>query len=135
MQNGKQSRLAVLRIQMDTSGVRFEMRCCMRNRGKTIVVRFSDEELFALDSKVRKTSLSREAYIRAVLSDTVPVELPPIDYVSLIKELNRIGRNLNQIAAKAHSLGLLNYKEFQAEAEKVDFVVDTMLASLRPQRK
>ena len=107
----------------------------MRRRNKTIKVRLTETELSALDSKVRKTSLSREAYIRAVLSDTVPVELPPIDYVSLIKELNRIGSNLNQIAAKAHSLGLLNYKEFQAEAEQVDFVVDTMLASLRPQRK
>ena len=107
----------------------------MRTRNKQIHIYLTEEELSALDSKVRKTSLSREAYIRAVLADTVPVELPPIDYVSLIKELNRIGSNLNQIAAKAHSLGLLNYKEFQAEAEKVDFVVDTMLASLRPQRK
>ena len=107
----------------------------MRTRNKQIHIYLTEKELSALDSKVQKTSLSREAYIRAVLSDNVPVELPPIDYVSLIKELNRIGSNLNQIAAKAHSLGLLNYKEFQAEAEKVDFVVDTMLASLRPQRK
>lgn len=107
----------------------------MRTRNKQIHIYLTEEELSALDNKVRKTSLSREAYIRAVLADTVPVELPPIDYVSLIKELNRIGANLNQIAAKAHSLGLLNYKEFKVEAEKVDFVVDTMLASLRPQRK
>ena len=107
----------------------------MRARNKQIHIYLTDDELIDLDNKVRKTSLSREGYIRAVLADSAPVELPPVDYVSLLQELNRVGNNLNQIAAKAHSLGLLNYKEYQIEAEKVNYVVDTMLASLRPQKK
>lgn len=107
----------------------------MRTRNKQIHIYLTEEEYNNLTAKVKKTNLSREAYIRAVLADTVPVELPPIDYTSLLKELNRVGSNINQLAAKAHSLGLLNYKEFRTEADKIDYVVDTMLASLRPQKK
>lgn len=107
----------------------------MRNRNRSIIIRVTDSELDELNRKVKQTGMTREAYIRAVLADTVPVELPPIDYTSLLKELNRVGSNINQLAAKAHSLGLLNYKEFRTEADKIDYVVDTMLASLRPQKK
>lgn len=107
----------------------------MRNRNRSIIIRVTDSELDELNRKVKQTGMTREAYIRAVLADTVPVELPPIDYTSLLKELNRVGGNINQLAAKAHSLGLLNYKEFRTEADKIDYVVDTMLASLRPQKK
>lgn len=107
----------------------------MRTRNKTVKVRLTESELADLDEKVKKTSMSREAYIRAVLADTVPVETPPIDYKQLYQELVHVGNNLNQIAAKAHALGLLNYSDFKEEADKVDYVTDIMLANLRPQRK
>ena len=107
----------------------------MRRRNKQIHFYLTEEELNELDNKVKKTSLTREAYIRAILRDTVPVETPPVDYIQMIHQLNRVGNNLNQIAAKAHSLGLLNYKDFREEAEKVDYVVDIMLANLHPQKK
>lgn len=107
----------------------------MRRRNKTIKVRFTDDELKELDLRVKRTSMTREAYIRAVLADTVPVELPPIDYIQLLRELTFVSNNLNQIARKAHALGLLNYQEYKEEAEKVNYVVDTMLSSLHPQRK
>lgn len=107
----------------------------MRRRNKQIHIYLTEEELQVLDDKVSKTSMTREAYIRAVLADTVPVELPPIDYIQLLRELTFVSNNLNQIARKAHALGLLNYQEYKEEAEKVNYVVDTMLSSLHPQRK
>lgn len=107
----------------------------MRRRNNRIKVSFSDEELSELDRRVKKSGMTREAYIRAVLADTVPVELPPIDYIQLFRELTLVGNNLNQIARKAHALGLLNYKEYKEQADKVNYVVDIMLASLHPQKK
>ncbi len=76
--------------------------------------------------------MSREAYIRAVLSDTVPVEIPPVSYVDLLKELSRIGNNINQIAAVANALGVLNYKEYCKDYAKVEYVVDLMIEFLQP---
>lgn len=79
--------------------------------------------------------MTREAYIRAVLADTVPVELPPVSYVDLLKELNRIGNNINQIATVANALGVLNYKEYCKHYAKVEQVVDLLLEFLQPHQK
>lgn len=107
----------------------------MRNRNNTILIRLTDKELKSLNQKVRSTSMSREAYIRAVLSDCVPVETPPASYVDLIKELNHVGNNINQIATVANSLGVLNYKEYKQNYKKVEGVVDLMLEFLQPHKK
>ena len=107
----------------------------LRNRNNTILLRLNDDELRSLNEKVQRTSLNREAYIRAVLSNTVPVEIPPVSYVDLLKELNRIGNNINQIATVANSLGVLNYKEYCKDYAKVEAVVDIMLEYLHPHRK
>lgn len=107
----------------------------MRRRDYVVRFHLTEDELHTLNKKVQSTSMSREAYIRAVLSDTVPVELPPVSYVDLLKELNRIGNNINQIATVANALGVLNYKEYCKDYAKVEYVVDLMLEFLQPHKK
>lgn len=107
----------------------------MRRRNNVVRFHLADNELHTLNERVQRTHLSREAYIRAVLDDTVPVELPPVSYVDLLKELNRIGNNINQIATVANALGVLNYKEYCKDYAKVEYVVDLMLEFLQPHRK
>jgi len=48
----------------------------MTNRNLEIKVRFNRDELQALDKKVKRTGMSREGYIRTVVSGKTPVELP-----------------------------------------------------------
>lgn len=62
----------------------------MRKRYKTVLLRFTPEELAALDQKVSRTNLSRESYCRGVLKDIQIKEAPPADFPLLIREMRGI---------------------------------------------
>lgn len=74
----------------------------MAVRTKELKVRMSDNEFDLLNEKVQKCGMSREKFIRLVLSDYQLKELPPIEYFMLIKELNANGNNLNQLVKLAY---------------------------------
>lgn len=74
----------------------------MRKRNVAILFRLNKKEAEALDKKVKKSGLNREAYLRQLISGVVPKDAPPPDYYSMMRELHKIGNNLNQIAQKAH---------------------------------
>lgn len=78
----------------------------MAVRTKEIKVRMSDYEFALLNEKVQKCGMSREKFIRLILSDYQPKELPPIEYFKLIKELNANGNNINQIVKIAYIQGI-----------------------------
>lgn len=80
----------------------------MRKRNIGIMFRLNRKEAEALDKKVKKSGLNREAYLRQVITGLVPRDAPPPDYYSMMRELHKIGNNLNQIAQKAHVLNTLH---------------------------
>ena len=73
----------------------------MRKRNVAILFRLNKKEAEALDKKVKRSGLNREAYLRQLISGVVPRDAPPPDYYSMMRELHKIGNNLNQIAQKA----------------------------------
>ena len=92
----------------------------MRKRNCAVLVRFSEKEMDKLNRDVERSGLSREGYIRAVIKEKTIKELPPVDFTEVLKELRKIGGNLNQVALKANSLGIVdrssyseNYEAFQ----------------------
>lgn len=80
----------------------------MRNRNIQIPIRLSNEEYMNLMSKVEKSKMTRERYIRLLLNDCVPREAPPVDYYNLISELRRVGSNINQILRVANAKGFID---------------------------
>lgn len=76
----------------------------MNNRNYEIKVRLTQAEMVHLNRLVNGSKLSREAYLRQLISSVVPQDAPPPDYFSMMQQLYRIGNNLNQIALKAHAL-------------------------------
>ena len=68
----------------------------MRKRKVAILFRLNRKEAEALDKKVKKSGLSREAYLRHLISGVVPRDAPPPDYYSMMRELHRIGNNLDR---------------------------------------
>ena len=80
-----------------------------------ILFRLNRKEAEALDKKVKKSGLSREAYLRHLISGVVPRDAPPPDYYSMMRELHRIGNNLNQIAQKAHILNVLDVQRYDRD--------------------
>lgn len=84
----------------------------MRKRNVSILFRLNRKEAEALDKKVRKSGLSREAYLRQLISGVAPRDAPPPDYYSMMRELHKIGSNLNQIAQKAHTLNVMDVQRY-----------------------
>lgn len=87
----------------------------MRKRNVAILFRLNRKEAEALDKKVKKSGLSREAYLRHLISGVVPRDAPPPDYYSMMRELHRIGNNLNQIAQKTHVLNVLDVQRYDRD--------------------
>jgi hypothetical protein len=56
----------------------------MRVRNIKIMVRLNEKERNHLVRQVKKSGLSQEALIRALISGYIPKLLPPLDYHTLI---------------------------------------------------
>lgn len=80
----------------------------MRNRNCRIEIYFTKNELESLTKKVRKSGLSREGYCRRILNGTEVKENPPADVPILIREVRRVGYNIDQILKLANAKGLLD---------------------------
>lgn len=87
----------------------------MRKRNVAILFRLNRKEAEALDKKVKKSGLSREAYLRHLINSVVPRDAPPPDYYSMMRELHRIGNNLNQITQKAHTLNVMDVQRYDRD--------------------
>ena len=107
----------------------------MRKRNVAIMFRLNRKEAEALDKKVKKSGMNREAYLRQIIQGIVPKDTPPPDYYSMMRELHKIGNNLNQIAQKAHTLNVIDvqrYDEVLRHYEKT--VKDITKAVLLPEQ-
>ena len=98
----------------------------MRKRPNQILFYLNDKELKILNQRIAKTGLSREAYLRSLIENTVPKELPPMDFYDVMRELRQISINMNQIAMKANTLNLIDapfytkcHKELQSAIGKI----------------
>lgn len=84
----------------------------MNKRIYEIKVRLTAEEMAHLNRLVVASRLSRETYLRKLISGVVPKEAPPPDFWAMMRELHAIGNNMNQIAMKAHSLNAVDAKHY-----------------------
>ena len=108
----------------------------MRKRGIPILIRLNAQEQQNLAKQVKKSGLSQEAFIRSLINGYMPKELPPPDYFSMIRELQAIGSNLNQIAAKANATGHIDTTVFQYEANRLKRTVQEIQAAVTaPERR
>ncbi len=100
-----------------------------------IKVRLSPKEFEKLDNRVKRSRLSREAYLRQLIDGYLPTDAPPPDYYAMMKELYRIGNNLNQIAAKAHVLNVIDVQRYDGVVKEFErTVVNITHAVLLPRK-
>ncbi len=95
----------------------------MRKRNVHIQFWLDKKEAEAFQKKVKKSGLSREAYLRHLVNGLVPQDAPPPDYFSMMRELHGIGNNLNQISVKAHTLHVLDVQRYDEACRKLDAAV------------
>ena len=97
----------------------------MRKRNHRIVFYLNDKELEVFEEKAKRSSRSREAFIRRAIQEVQIKELPPADLHKLIWEIRRVGNNIDQILMIANTKGILNIPDLRKaiddlrEAEKL----------------
>ena len=74
----------------------------MRKRNVHIQFWLDKKEAEAFQKKVKRSGLSREAYLRHLVNGLEPQDAPPPDYYAMMRELHGIGNNLNQIAKRVN---------------------------------
>ena len=82
-------------------------------------IRFTRAELDALTKKSRKAGLSREGYCRRILNGATVKEAPSINSMVMLRELKRIGYNLNEVLKKANAIGLIDVPEMRKSVTEI----------------
>ena len=85
----------------------------MNQRNNRVQIWMNDSELNRLNAKVKKCGLSRESYIRLLIEGVTPKEMPQIEFSEILKHLRQINNNLNQIAMKANSSGIIDARAYR----------------------
>lgn len=81
-----------------------------RKRNKTLTIRLTDAEYNFIHKKAAKAQMSLTDYI-VTLAAEVPINVAE-DVKPLLKEMKRIGNNINQITTKINSGAFTSY-DFQ----------------------
>lgn len=95
----------------------------MRKRNVHIQFWLDKKEAEVFNKRVKRSGLSREAYLRHLINGLVPRDAPPPDYFSMMRELHGIGNNLNQIAQKAHTLNVVDVQRYDTAVRQFETAV------------
>ncbi len=94
----------------------------------------SQEEDINLKKKAHATCLSEAALLRALIGGYKPKEKPDAQFYDAMRQLSGIANNINQLAAKAHSLGFIDAQKLDEEVVRWhQFQVDIERQFLRPE--
>ena len=95
----------------------------MRKRNIPFLFRLNKQEAEAFRDRVKRSGLTQESYVRQVMRGKIPRDAPPPDYYAMMKELHKIGNNLNQIAQKAHVLNVIDVQRYDRDVKKFEEAV------------
>ena len=98
----------------------------MLKRNIKITFRVGKDENERLRKLVKKSGLSQEAYLRHLIHGVIPRDTPPPDYHAMMRELYRIGNNLNQIAQKANAVGAVDVSRYDTAVREFRQAVQTI---------
>lgn len=107
----------------------------MAEKRVEIKVRLTPKEAVRLQTLVKRSGLSREAYLRHLIGGVVPQEIPPPDYYSFMERLYQVGNLLEQISHQAHAQGAVDVSQYEkAVGQFYKLVEDITTAVILPRR-
>ena len=107
----------------------------MRKRNVDKHIWFSRAEAQELQRKAKKACLSEAGLIRLLIKGYEPKEKPDDRFYDVMRELSAIGNNINQLAAKANTLGFIDAPMLKNEVEKWNkFQAEVERHYLRPDK-
>ena len=96
----------------------------MARRTVKIDLRLTESEAATLNRDVKKAGVSREAYLRSLIRKMPLKEKPPVDVIDILKNLQQINNNMNQIAVKANAKGFVDMASYW---ENVRWLKETVI--------
>ena len=95
----------------------------MAKRNIKIDLRLSEQEMERLRRDVARSGWSREKYLRARIEHSVIKEMPSMDLVAVLRNLQQINNNINQIGLVANAKGFIDTAAYW---ENVDWLKKTI---------
>lgn len=93
----------------------------------------SPQEVAELKRKAELAGISETAVVRLLIRGYEPREKPDGNFYEAMRKLSAIGNNINQLAAKAHTLGFIDVPMLKNEANRWHrFQADIEATFLRP---
>ena len=89
-----------------------------------VTVRLSNKEHAHLKKQADNAGLKMEPYIRRLIAGKEIKPRPPEEYYKILRELNHIGNNINQIARVANAERHMTSDKINEAVKMVDDVMD-----------
>ena len=90
-----------------------------RKRKHLVKFFLNDEEYEKLCKDAATVNKDLSKYLRFLIHWIIPITPPSVEVKEFTRELRRLGVSMNQIAAKAHSLGFVDEIEYKRTADEV----------------
>ena len=99
-----------------------------------VQVWLTDELMDKLNSDYKACGFrTREPYLRQLIAGVQPKASPPLEYWALMTALRNIANNMNQVAAKAHRLNVIDAKRYDdAYHELLDVIQELTKVFILP---
>jgi hypothetical protein len=91
----------------------------MKLRTRKVHVQFwlNEKEAEKFAAKVKRSGLTRSAYLRKIMDDSEIREAPPVDLPRMVMEVRRVGITLNELLRIAQANGLLDVPKLRKALE------------------
>ena len=99
----------------------------MAQRTIKIDLRLSESEAAALNRDVKKAGISREAYLRSLIRQMPLKEKPPMDLLEVLKNLQQINNNMNQVAVKANAKGFVDTASYWQNVRWLQEIISKLM--------
>lgn len=100
-----------------------------------INLRVTPEEYISIKKKAKKAGLSTSELIRRLLDGETIVEAPSVDFYEMIREIKRVGSNLNQVQHKLNAVGIAHPLELKRCANRILEVMNMLYETYRPGKR
>ena len=111
----------------------------MRKRNYRIEVKLDQDEFNHLMELVEQSRLSRESYIRMLISgvvaSSIPKAAPSKEMLDATRLLRNIASNINQVAKAANSNGSIDVETYKTNYIELQKLIDEIMLLIRAPTK
>ena len=99
----------------------------MARRNNKIDLRLNEQEMERLRRDVARSGWSREKYLRALIERSAIREMPSMDLISVLRNLQQINNNMNQVALIANAKGFVDTAAYWENVELLKETIHELL--------